>query len=73
MKRQANQSSRICYSIPLVLALRNINPDGQASRGENIRPSTLFVRDCLIIASAQWSVRWYLVAAWRLVMSSVCA
>ena len=49
MKRQANQSSPICYSIPLVLALRNINPDGQASRGENIRPSTLFVRDCLLL------------------------
>ena len=55
-------------------ALCEINPDGQASRGEKIFiPRHSFVRDCLPIASAQWSVRWYPVATWRLVMSSVCA
>ena len=50
-----------------------IDPDGQASRGKMFVPRHSFVRYCLAIASAQWSVRWYLVAAWRLVMSSVCA
>ena len=49
MKRQANQSSRICYSIPLVLALRNINPDGQASRGNPPLDTLSSVTACLLL------------------------